>query len=142
MRYRPALYLFAVLAASATVQTVAHAAAAEIIVYSTSQIQLTNVPPGAQIIELDRLQQLEARISHGLPANPQQAAHLIQQRMNNPEWRSIEGQVRKAAEDIAGAKSAGIRKVPAVTVDGSYVVYGASDVAAAVQQIQHARQQR
>ncbi|MHB0818461.1 TIGR03757 family integrating conjugative element protein [Stutzerimonas stutzeri] len=117
----------------------AHASPRSVVVYTTSQIALTQVPPEAKIVMLDRLQQIEAQMSQGLPANPQHAALIVKQRMNSAEWLRLQAELRPASEGVAQARSAGIRNVPAVTVDGTHVVYGISNVAAALQQIEQAR---
>ncbi|WP_168175642.1 TIGR03757 family integrating conjugative element protein [Pseudomonas sp. PA15(2017)] len=111
----------------------------KVVVYTTSQIALTHVPAGVTIISLDRLREIEAQMSKGLPANARQATLIIQQRMKTPEWLQLQSQLRDASDGVAQAKVAGIQKLPAVTVDNTYVVYGVANVTAALQQIEHAR---
>lgn len=115
------------------------ARAEEVTVYSTSKIQLQNVPPHAAVVLLDAPQEIQAKMSRGLPAHPQQAAELIKTRRHSPEWQQLQLQLRESADDVVKAWVAGVTKVPAVTVDNKYVVYGMTDVGAALQKIRTAQ---
>jgi len=111
----------------------------QVTIYTTSDIALQAVPAGADVIYLDRQRQIEAVLSQGLPANPHQAAMAMQQRMTGPEFAQLVKELRKASEGLLQAKTHKIQKLPAVTVDHAYVVYGQPNVAVALRQIQTAR---
>lgn len=112
-----------------------------IVVYTTSSIALKNVPPGTRVVYMDRKRHIEAELSKGLPQNPHQAALTMKQRMATPEFARLLEELRLAATDIAHARSLQIQKLPAVSVDDTYVIYGQPDVAAALKQIDRSRAQ-
>lgn len=111
----------------------------QVTIYTTSDIALQAVPADADVIYLDRQHQIESMLSQGLPANPHQAAMAMQQRMRGPEFAQLVQELRKASEGLLKAKTHKIQKLPAVTVDHAYVVYGQPNVAVALRQIQSAR---
>lgn len=98
-----------------------------------------NVPPGVRLIRLDDQLRLEAQLSRSLPSNPTQASLAAQQMLNSPEGARILAELASAQQGAADAWSIGVTKLPAVVVDRQYVVYGQSNVAAAIKEIEAAR---
>lgn len=98
-----------------------------------------NVPPGVRLIRLDDQLRLEAQLSRSLPSNPTQASLAAQQMLNSPEGARLLAELASAQQGAADAWSIGVTKLPAVVVDRQYVVYGQSDVAAAIKEIEAAR---
>lgn len=98
-----------------------------------------NVPAGVRLIRLDDQQRLEAQLSRTLPSDPQQASMAAQQMLKSPEGTRLLAELANAQQGAADAWSVGVTKVPAVVVDRQYVIYGESDVAAAIKAIDAAR---
>lgn len=104
---------------------------ADVLAISDHAHPLTNLA-GARVLLLDAPERLEQQLSEGLPADPRQAAALMQQRLRSASAQQLGRDLVKAHQDVADAWSLGVTKVPAVVVDRRYVVYGQPDVAAAV----------
>lgn len=93
----------------------------------------------ARVVLLDAPERLEQQLSEGLPADPRQAAAIMQQRMRSASAQQLGRDLAKAHQDVADAWSLGVAKLPAVVVDRQYVVYGQPDVAAAVASVERFR---
>ena len=93
----------------------------------------------ARLIELDAPFRIEAALSAGLPAEPQQAAALMQQRLKASDTGHAK-ELAAAYQGVADAWSLGVTSVPAVIVDRRYVVYGDPDAAHAVTRVQAYRE--
>lgn len=113
-------------------------AVADVLAISNAAHPLTNVA-GARVVLLDAPEGLEQQLSEGLPADPRQAAAIMQQRMRSASAQQLGRDLAKAHQDVADAWSLGVAKLPAVVVDRQYVVYGQPDVAAAVASIERFR---
>ena len=111
-------------------------AVAGVEVFTVAGEPVINVPDSAAVVELDAPARLDARISHGLPAEPGRAQQVLQSRMSGPEWQSTLKRYGELYTAIARAWMLGIEKVPAVVVDSRYVVYGEPDVRAALEEIE------
>ncbi|MDR6680145.1 TIGR03757 family integrating conjugative element protein [Pseudomonas oryzihabitans] len=109
-------------------------ARADVLAISDHAHPLTNLA-GARVLLLDAPERLEQQVSEGLPADPHQAAALMQQHLRSASAQQLGRDLVKAHQDVADAWSLGVTKVPAVVVDRRYVVYGQPDVAAAVASI-------
>ena len=108
-------------------------------VFTTAGMPVTNVPPGTAVIELDAPARLDAGLSEGLPADLAAAEAVMRERMQSPEWHDALQRYGELHVGVARAWMLRVEKVPAVVVDGEYVVYGQPDVSAAVAEIQDAR---
>ena len=91
-------------------------------------------PPGVQVIELDQAARIEVELAAHLPADPQQAAALVRQRLHDG-GEALQRRIGHAYQGVADAWGLGIAKIPAVVVDRRYVVYGEPDVPRAVARI-------
>ncbi|NNB02957.1 TIGR03757 family integrating conjugative element protein [Pseudomonas fragi] len=96
---------------------------------------------GTRIVLLDQQHHLETELSRALPSDPQQAAAIIQNRLNSPSGKRLQSDLAKAQQALTDAWSMGIEKIPAVVVDRRYVVYGEPDVTKALDLINRARSQ-
>lgn len=94
---------------------------------------------GARVVLLDAPERLEQQLSEGLPADPRQAAAIMQQRMRSASAQQLGRELARTHQDVADAWSLGVAKLPAVVVDRQYVVYGQPDVGAAVASIERYR---
>lgn len=106
----------------------------------TDQSHPITSPGPARNILLDQ-QHLESELSRGLPADPHQAAAIIQSRLTPPSGKRSQTDLAKAQQDLTDAWSLGITKIPAVVVDRRYVVYGEPDIAKALVLINNAKGQ-
>ncbi|WP_176464789.1 TIGR03757 family integrating conjugative element protein [Pseudomonas fragi] len=115
-------------------------ALAETLVF-TVKLHPISSATGARLVLLDQQHHLETELSRALPSDPQQAAAIIQNRLNSPSGKRLQSDLAKAQQALTDAWSLGIEKIPAVVVDRRYVVYGEPDVAKALELINRARSQ-
>jgi len=116
------------------------AAAADVLVVTDSRHPV-QAPAGVRVIELDQATRIEVELAAHLPADPQQAATLVRQRLHDG-GEALQRRIGHAYQGVADAWGLGIAKIPAVVVDRRYVVYGEPDVARAVARIEaHRRTQ-
>ena len=83
-----------------------------------------------RLILLDAAEQLEAELSSDLPADPQQATALAQQRLQSG-GTSLQKRLADAYQGVTDAWSLGIVKIPAIVIDQRHVIYGEHDIDAA-----------
>ncbi|MCD9007482.1 TIGR03757 family integrating conjugative element protein [Luteimonas sp. XNQY3] len=110
-------------------------ASANDIIVVTDSGHPVRAPANVRVIELDRAARLEAELAADLPANPAEAATLVQQRLRDGGL-PLQRRLADAWQDVADAWSLGVAKLPAVVVDRRYVVYGEPDTARAVARIE------
>ena len=85
---------------------------------------------------------LDARDGHAeafgadLPGDPDRALAEARRRMATPAGRAALARIAEAAAGNVLAGRLGIEKLPAVVVDGRYVVYGVRDVARALERVE------
>ena len=115
-------------------------ALAETLVF-TVKLHPISSATGARLVLLDQQHHLETELSRALPSDPQQAAAIIQNRLNSPSGKRLQSDIGKAQQALTDAWNMGIEKIPAVVVDRRYVVYGEPDVAKALELINRARSQ-
>lgn len=102
------------------------AAAADVLVVTDSRHPV-QAPAGVRVIELDQAARIEVELAAHLPADPQQAAAVVQQRLHDG-GEALQRRIGHAYQGVADAWGLGIAKIPAVVVDRRYVVYGEPDV--------------
>ena len=110
----------------------------EVVVF-TDRNHPVSAPEGVEVAYLDDADQLLNELSARLPANAAEAAAIAGLEVKNPEF--IE-RIRQAYTPVILAWQLGIKKVPAVVVDKKYVVYGHTDVMAALARIDAYREQQ
>jgi len=93
-----------------------------------------------RVIQLDAVQHIETELSANLPADPQQATALVQQRLNQG-GQVLQQRLREAYQGITDAWSLGITTLPAVVVDQRYVVYGEANLDKALATIDQYRKE-
>ena len=84
------------------------------------------------VYELDGIQRIEAKLSNGLTADPEQSKHIVLQRIQQLDEVS-RAQMQHAAMGLAKAVQYGIDRYPAIVFDGQVVVYGLTDLEVALQ---------
>jgi integrating conjugative element protein (TIGR03757 family) len=97
---------------------------------------------GERVIELDWPARIEAELSADLPADPERAAALARERLDDT---ALQRRLRQAYQDVTDARSLGVEKVPAVVVEVEgkrYGVYGEPDASRAVERIEQYRRTR
>lgn len=109
-------------------------ALAQVEVFTLAGLPVTQVPADATVVELDAPARLDQRLSQGLPADPKAAAAIVRRRL-----KSFKARYGTAYRGLVRAWQLGVAKVPAVVVDGQYVVYGRPDVATALAALRRAR---
>lgn len=112
----------------------AHALAGGLIVVTDSRHPV-QTPPHARVIELDGPARIEVELAANLPADPGEAAAVVQRRLK-AGGTALQQRIGAAYQGVADAWSLGVTTLPAVVVDRRHVVYGESDVAKAVARIE------
>ncbi len=108
----------------ASVSTAGEAPDVAVFTLSTIPVQAG----GAAVYQLDRPERLGAAFGAALPADPDRALAAAQRRLDTAAGRALR---RELAEVVAGKALAvrlGIDRLPAIVVDGRYVVYGVREV--------------
>jgi len=113
---------------------------AQIWVITDTRHPVTGSASAQRVIELDVAQHIEAELSVNLPADPQQATALVQQRLNQG-GQALQQRLREAYQGVTDAWSMGITALPSVVVDQRYVVYGESDLDKALARIAQYRKE-
>ena len=114
---------------------VASTACAEVRVFTDSAHPVT-APAGITVTELDAPARLVAALGAGLPSDPARAEAIMRRRLKEaPPGAPAPARIAQAYQGVADAYSAGIAKLPAVMVDGRYVVYGEPNVSRALARI-------
>jgi len=115
-------------------------ASAQVWVITDSQHSVTGNASAQRVIQLDAAQQIETELSANLPADPQQATRLVQQRLNQG-GASLQQHLREAYQGITDAWRMGITTLPAVVVEQRYVVYGEANLDKALAAIEQYREE-
>jgi len=118
----------------------AGSASAQVWVITDTHHPVTGSASVQRVIELDAAQQIETELSVNLPADPQQATTLVQQRLNQG-GASLQQRLHEAWQGVTDAWSMGITTLPAVVVDQRYVVYGETDLDKALARIAQYRKE-
>jgi len=115
-------------------------AKAQVWVITDSQHPMTGNASVQRLIQLDAAQQIETELSANLPADPQQAAALVQQRLQQG-GTSLQQRLREAWQGVTDAWSMGITTLPAIVAEQRYVVYGETDLDKALARIAQYRKE-
>ncbi len=112
-------------------------------VFANSAMHITpqpdqRLPYQLKVYRMDGLQQLEASINQQLPQNEAQARDWLASNQARIQ-RQMTPQAVEAANGIALAHHYKIKRLPAVVIDRQAVVYGLTDVEAAIRRYQATR---
>lgn len=93
------------------------------------------------IYELDGIQRIEAKLSEGLTADPEQSKRVVLQRFQqlNEDDRA---RMQRAAMGLAKVMQYGIDRYPAIVFDGEVAIYGVTDIGEALHRYQEWREGR
>ena len=111
------------------------AAAGDVVAFTLSSMPL-RASVGATVHVLDARDGYAEAFGADLPDDPERALAEARRRMSSPAGRAALARIAEAAAGNALAARLGIEKLPAVVVDGRYVVYGVRDVARAVERVE------
>ena len=111
------------------------AAAAEVVAFTVSSMPL-RATGGTRVHVLDERDGHAEAFGAGLPGDPERALAEARRRLETPAGRAALARIAEAAAGNALAGRLGIEKLPAVVVDGRYVVYGVRDVAQAAKRVE------
>ena len=111
------------------------AGAGDVVAFTLSSMPLRTTG-GATVHVLDARDGYAAAFGADLPADPERALAEARRRVATPAGRAALARIAEAAAGNALASRLGIEKLPAVVVDGRYVVYGVRDVARAVERVE------
>ncbi len=111
----------------------AHASDLDVRVY-TDELHPVLIQPGMSVtvVKLDGALRLQSALSANLPTDPSEAAAIARHRLaqGGANWQT---RLQQAYQGVTDAWALGVAKVPAVVVNGRYVVYGEADVSKALQ---------
>ncbi len=89
-----------------------------------------------RIHKLDAIKQLEGKLSQGLSADLDKAKRLVLRKLQQLS-KATRSQLEHSARSLAKAVQYGIEKYPAIVFDGELVVYGLTDLSAALMHYRH-----
>ena len=116
------------------------AGGADVVAFTLSSMPL-RATGGATVHVLDARDGYAEAFGADLPGDPERALAEARRRMATPSGRAALARIAGAAAGNALAARLGIEQLPAVVVDGRYVVYGVRDVARAVERVEAWRAQ-
>lgn len=93
----------------------------------------------ARVVFLDDQERLEDELTLRVPSDLSHAQTTIQSYLSTPAGLQLQRDLAQAQKGTTDAWSMGIEKIPAVVVDRQFVVYGETDVKAAVEKIERFR---
>jgi len=84
-----------------------------------------------QVYELNRIQLVETALSNDLPPNPERSKQIALQRIQQLDEQAMPA-IQNAAVGLAKAMQYGVDRYPAIVFDGDTVIYGLTDLSAAL----------
>ena len=93
------------------------------------------------VYELDGIQRIEAMLSEGLTADPEQAKQVVLQRFQELHEED-RARMQRAAMGLVKAMQYGIDRYPAIVFDGEVAIYGVTDIGEALHRYQEWREGR
>jgi integrating conjugative element protein (TIGR03757 family) len=130
-------------AAVLTIGLAANAAATDIAVYTTSFLPVSS--KGYDNVKhyfLDAPKKPLAALSANLPDNYDAAVPAAKAMINSAEGQKLLGELKRSYQGILSAYMQKLTDLPAIVVDGQFVVYGVYDVGKAVQLIENHKRAR
>ncbi len=103
-------------------------------IFTVAGVPMRGASSDMVIVELDASARLDAEFSYGLSKDPEVAMSQLQKKLE-VQGESLYRKYHTHYTGLARARILGVLKVPAVVVDGQYVVYGETDVPASLRKI-------
>ena len=110
------------------------AGAGDVVAFTLSSMPI-RATGGVEVHVLDARDGYAEAFGADLADDPERALAEARRRLETPAGRAALARLAEAAAGNALAGRLGIEKLPAVVVDGRYVVYGVRDVARAVERV-------
>ncbi len=110
------------------------AVAGDVVAFTLSSMPI-RATGGVEVHVLDTRDGYAEAFGADLPGDPERALAEARRRVATPAGRAALARLAEAAAGNVLAARLGIEKLPAVVVDGRYVVYGVRDVARAVERV-------
>ena len=101
-------------------------------VFNGSMNPVANGADGITVYYIDRIDRIQKELSKELPANPVTAKQTALYRFKRIDSH-LSSDLENAAKGLVQAMHYGIDRYPAIVFDGNAVVYGITDVRAAIQ---------
>lgn len=121
-----------VLTGTLSAPAIAGEAAPAIEVFTDSKFQVFSVSDNTTVYVMDRINQLQQALSEDLPSDSENAKRLVLSRFQRMDAQ-LSSELENAARGLVQAMRYGIDRYPAIVFDGDAVVYGVTDVTAAIQ---------
>jgi len=103
-------------------------------IFTVAGVPIQGASPNMVITELDASARLDAEFSYGLSKEPEVALQQLQKKLE-VQGAALYRKYQILYIGLARARVLGVLKVPAVVVDGKYVVYGETDVSISLRKI-------
>ena len=100
-------------------------------VFTDARIQVVSGNDNTTVYVIDRINRLQQELSEDLPVDSESAKKLVLQRYQRMDMQ-LSTELEKAANGLVQAMQYGIDRYPAVVFDGQAVVYGITDINAAI----------
>lgn len=94
--------------------------------------RLSGTDISLQILNLDSVDDIERRLSEGLPASEAEAKEIAQRRIAEIGQAKLDEDIRLAYLPLATMMSSSLDRYPAILFDGQAVVYGVTDIPLAI----------
>jgi integrating conjugative element protein (TIGR03757 family) len=101
-------------------------------VFTGSMNPVANGTDGITVYYIDRIDRIQQELSKDLPANPEAAKQTALRRFQRMD-NKLSHELENASNGLLQAMQYGIDRYPAIVLDGNAVVYGITDVRAAIQ---------
>ena len=100
-------------------------------VFTDSRTQIVNGDEGMTVYLIDRIDRFQRELSGNLPVDPEAAKQAVLHRFRRMDAQ-LSGELENAAKGLVQSRQYGIDRYPAIVFDGEAVVYGLTDVSAAI----------
>lgn len=100
-------------------------------VFTDSRTPVRNNHSSATVYKVDRIDRFQQVLSEGLPSKPETAKQAALHRFQSMNSK-ISSELETAAKGLVQAMQYGIDRYPAIVFDGKAMVYGVTDVQAAI----------
>lgn len=100
----------------------------DIIIFTTADYPITQLAANISVYYLDVPEKLTSETFSSLPADSKSAEQQARKIMSSSEWQQQDAALRESFKGVIKAWSLGIEKVPAIVMEGRFVVYGTTNV--------------
>lgn len=108
--------------------TSSSASPSETLIFTTADYPVTETTVNTSVFYLDAPEKLTAELFNNLPDDSKSAERQARKAMSSSQWQQHDAALREAFKGALKAWSLGIEKIPAVVMDGRFVVYGTTNI--------------